>query len=239
MNVYRAGALCAAVVLLAATSYQGTMTPFSVERQNVMPVSMGHVVRITAAGAVAGAIAAPHAGDVADAIVAGRDGNIWFSENANDVARIGRLTPTGKLTEYTLPRGSNPFALAAGPDGIVLTGHPTATSGLLSYTGKIAAIAFKTNLDIKSIAYDSSGTLWYAGCDGVGRLTRSHAVRDYLVEGGCNGQASVSVGRAGVTWFSAGGYIGYVDSSGKMHLFKPLFAPTSVDCGAGRKFVVR
>jgi streptogramin lyase len=90
---------------------------------------------------------------------------------------------------------------------------PTATLGLVSYTGKVSAIDFKTDIDIKSIAYDSSGSLWYAGCDGVGRLTRSHAVRDYLVEGGCNGSAGVSVGRGGLAWFSAGGHIGYVDAS--------------------------
>ena len=241
MSFYRACALCATIALLSATGYRGTMTPFSVERQGIMPfhltsgrdghlwvASIGYIARMTTAGAFSGAVATPHAADVADAIVAGRDGNIWFSEDANHVARIGRITPTGKLTEYTLPPDSNPTALAAGPDGIVFAGHPTATLGLVSYTGKISAIHFKTNIDIKSIAYDSSGTLWYAGCDGVGRLTRSHAVRDYLVEGGCNGEAGVSVARGAVAWFSAGGYIGYVEASGKMRLFKPLFAPTSM-----------
>jgi streptogramin lyase len=118
--------------------------------------------------------------------------------------------------------------LAAGPDGIAFVGHPTATLGFVSYTGKLSAINFRTNIDIKSIAYDSSGSLWYAGCDGVGRLTRSHVVRDYLVEGGCNGEAGVAVGRGGLAWFSAGGHIGYVDASGKMRLFKPLYAPTSM-----------
>ncbi len=240
MSLYRVGTLFAAIVLFAATSYHGTMTPFSLQ-QGILPVhltsgrdgylwvaSMGYIVRMTTAGRPAGAVATPHAADVADAIVAGRDGNIWFAEDAHGVARIGRITPTGRLTEYVLPPESNPLALAAGPDGIAFVGHPTATLGLISYKGKVSAIHFKTDIDIKSIAYDSSGSLWYAGCDGVGRLTRSHAVRDYLVEGGCNGRAGVSVASDGLAWFSAGGHIGYVDAFGKMRLFKPLYAPTSM-----------
>lgn len=241
MVFYRVGTLCAAIVLLAATSYSGTMTPFSVQKQGVMPfhltsgrdgylwvASMGYIVRVTTEGRPAGAIATPHADDVADAIVAGRDGNIWFAEAAHGVARIGRITPPGKLTEYVLPSGSDPIALAAGPDGLAFVGHPAATLGFISYKGKVSAINFKTNVDVKSVAYDSSGTLWYAGCNGVGRLTLSHSVRDYLVDGGCNGQAAVSVASDGLAWFSAGGHIGYVDASGKMRLFKPLYAPTSM-----------
>lgn len=241
MSLYRVGTLCAAIVLCAATSYRGTMTPFSVQQQGIMPfhlasgrdgylwvAAMGYIARVTTAGKLAGAVATPHAGDVADAIVAGRDGNIWIAEDANSVARIGRITPSGNLTEYLLPPDSNPIALAAGPDGIAFVGHPTATLGFITYKGTVSAIDFKTQIDIKSIAYDSSGSLWYAGCDGVGRLARSHAVRDYLVEGRCSGQAGVSVSSDGLAWFSAGGHIGYVGASGTMRLFKPLYTPTSM-----------
>ncbi|HET7813379.1 MAG TPA: hypothetical protein VFL13_03285, partial [Candidatus Baltobacteraceae bacterium] len=190
--------------------------------------SFGAIARMTTAGEFKGAVQTPHAGDVADAIVAGRDGNIWFAESSNDVARIGRITRNGALTEYRLPSGSTPLTLAAGSAGIVFAGYPGATLGLVSYSGTISKITFKTKIDIKSLAYDSSGTLWYAGCEGVGRLTRSHNVRDYLVEGGCNGAPGVSVARNGLVWFSAAGRVGHVDPSGRMRLFKPLFAPTSM-----------
>ena len=240
MNIYRAGALCASIVLLAATSYSGTMTPFEPSKTMVpfhlaagrdgylWVASFGYIVRVTTAGEFKGAIPTPNADDTADAIVAGRDGNIWFAETGKNVARIGRITPGGELTEYRLPPQTTVLAMAAGPAGIVFAGPPNAQLGLVSYTGKISTIDFKTKLGIKSLAYDSSGTLWYAGCDGVGRLTSSHAVRDYPVEGGCNGNAGVSAGRDGLVWFSAAGHIGYVDASGKMRLFKPLYAPTSM-----------
>lgn len=38
----------------------------------------------------------------------------------------------------------------------------------------------------------------------------------------------MSVAFGGLAWFSAGGHIGYVDAFGKMRLFKPLYAPTSM-----------
>lgn len=241
MKLHRAAALCACIALLAATHYSGTMTPFSVEQKGVMPfhlaagrdgylwvASMGYIVRITTAGEFKGGIATPHAGDVADAIASGRDGNIWYAGSANGIARIGRITRNGDLTEYRLPAGSDPLAIAAGPAGIVFNGYPGATLGLLTYAGNISKIAFKTTIDIKSMAYDSSGTLWYAGCNGVGRIIKSHTVRDYPVQGGCSGDPSVSVASDGLVWFSAGGRIGYVDTSGKMRLFKPLYAPSSM-----------
>lgn len=46
-------------------------------------------------------------------IVAGHDGNLWFTEND----RIGRITPRGVITEFRLPAGVVLDWLAAGPDG--------------------------------------------------------------------------------------------------------------------------
>ena len=49
--------------------------------------------------------------------MAGPDGNLWFAEPFGD--RIGRITPAGKVTEYStgITRGSEPTYLAFGPDG--------------------------------------------------------------------------------------------------------------------------
>ncbi|HEX8198968.1 MAG TPA: hypothetical protein VF590_00670, partial [Isosphaeraceae bacterium] len=59
----------------------------------------------------------------ADAIAAGPDGNLWFTEHSDEITRIGRITPAGRITEYTLPNDAASFpnalalAIAAGPDG--------------------------------------------------------------------------------------------------------------------------
>ena len=49
-------------------------------------------------------------------IVAGLDGNLWFTEYL--AGKIGRITPAGVITEYDLPvAGAFPSAIAVGPDG--------------------------------------------------------------------------------------------------------------------------
>ena len=46
----------------------------------------------------------------------GPDGNLWFTEfNGN---KIGRITPAGVVTEFTIPTAnSGPIGIAAGSDG--------------------------------------------------------------------------------------------------------------------------
>src|SRR5262249_32973559 len=48
-------------------------------------------------------------------IVQGADGNFWFTEF--NAARIGRITPAGVVTEFTVPVGSGPLDVVSGPDG--------------------------------------------------------------------------------------------------------------------------
>jgi streptogramin lyase len=51
-----------------------------------------------------------------EGIAAGPDGNLWFTEFWTN--RIGRMTPTGVLTEFPIPTpDSAPRGIAAGPDG--------------------------------------------------------------------------------------------------------------------------
>jgi hypothetical protein len=52
-----------------------------------------------------------------DRITPGPDRNLWFTESANP-GRIGRITPTGTITEFTagLTPDSTPVGITAGPD---------------------------------------------------------------------------------------------------------------------------
>jgi streptogramin lyase len=49
-------------------------------------------------------------------IAAGPDGNVWFTEP--DARRIGRITPKGRLTEFSagITSGYGPVGITAGPD---------------------------------------------------------------------------------------------------------------------------
>src|SRR6185295_14239366 len=52
-------------------------------------------------------------------IIAGPDGNLWFTEFTPGVRTIGRITRAGAITEFPLAPNpaSGPFGIAAGPDG--------------------------------------------------------------------------------------------------------------------------
>src|SRR5262249_16960209 len=66
---------------------------------------------------------------------AGPDGALWFTETY--VNKIGRITATGELSEFPLPRKHRySFAITAGSDGAVWF-----TEKLLNNTGKIGRIA--------------------------------------------------------------------------------------------------
>jgi virginiamycin B lyase len=46
----------------------------------------------------------------------GADGNLWFTEELGN--RIGRISPDGTITEFTLPTAnSGPIGITVGPDG--------------------------------------------------------------------------------------------------------------------------
>ena len=57
----------------------------------------------------------PTAGSFPSGITAGPDGNLWFAESAGN--KIGRITPTGAVTEFSLPASSGLTGITAGPDG--------------------------------------------------------------------------------------------------------------------------
>ena len=56
-------------------------------------------------------------GSILNAIVAGPDGNLWFTDSQGNGA-IGRINPTtDAITEFPIPRGAEPVGITAGPDG--------------------------------------------------------------------------------------------------------------------------
>jgi virginiamycin B lyase len=52
-----------------------------------------------------------------DRITPGPDGNLWFTEPFPFDNRIGRITPSGVITEFPVPDRSEPRDIVAGPDG--------------------------------------------------------------------------------------------------------------------------
>jgi streptogramin lyase len=62
------------------------------------------------------------AGAAPNGISLGADGNIWFVETG--IRKLGSITPSGTIAEYSLPAGASPAAVAAGSDGNLWFGDP-------------------------------------------------------------------------------------------------------------------
>ena len=203
----------------------------------------------------------PHAHTWPTDIVAGPDGNMWFTEadspvNVNTI--IGRITPAGRITEFrdTLPtQGYSGAAqgLAVGHDGNLWFGENDGFThiGWITPAGKInyfhyddPLLEYSYDFDIRELVWGSDGNLWFTTPSGIGRLTPSGArthfhLPDNVTPGG------ITTGPDGNLWFTAPiattaivrDYIGRITPSGVVTLFRiPTFnsAPKDITVGAGR-----
>jgi streptogramin lyase len=122
-----------------------------------------------------------------ESIAVGADGNLWFTEYLKNRTLLGRMTPSGVVTQF--PIGNVDFgSVANGLDGsLILTGQTpkgqhevfrVATTGAITQYKIPAAMskAFGTYLGA------ADGSLWFANESGVprlGRIAASGAVASY------------------------------------------------------------
>jgi streptogramin lyase len=151
-------------------------------------------------------------------ITAGPDGNVWFTEqNANGaVGNIGRITPSGAVTEYPLPAPTglapfnSPHGIAAGPDGnLWFTETVTGAIGKITPGGVITTYKLPgagTGAAPSCIAAGSDGDLYFSengdGGDSIGKITTSGVVTQYSLPQG-TGTTCVTAGPDGNIWFAA------------------------------------
>src|SRR5439155_13975361 len=89
----------------------------------VAPLLAGVLIALSAISAVAATpapppiveFAVPTTNSAPGSITAGPDGNLWFTEEAGN--KIGRISPSGAISEFPLAVGAMPGGIVAGPDG--------------------------------------------------------------------------------------------------------------------------
>ncbi len=104
-------------------------------------------------------------------IAAGPDGALWFTEPK--AKRIGRVTTTGKLSEF--PVTGEPTGIAAGPDGALWFTDAKGAVGRITTDGTVTAFP-GAGAQPRDITAGPDGALWYTLDHGVGRITTAGAI---------------------------------------------------------------
>jgi len=131
---------------------------------------------VPTSGAVSGyTTPSPHP-DITD-LIAGPDGNLWFTEHEPTANRIGRITTSGKVTEFSkgLPPRGGPLRLAVGPDrNIWFTEADVHEIGRVTPNGSITMydVPASLNTSAAGIVLGADRNLWltFPGAGKIGRL---------------------------------------------------------------------
>ncbi len=117
-------------------------------------------------------------------MVAGPDGNVWFTDNA----AIGRITPAGAITEFSagLNPGSNPDRITTGADGNLWFNDTGTTHAIGRITPAGAITEFSAGLNPGSRPFLSvtgpDGNLWFndeGTTPAIGRITPAGAITEF------------------------------------------------------------
>jgi virginiamycin B lyase len=119
-----------------------------------------------------------------DDITTGPDGNLWFTLDGSDSSRIGRITPSGTITLFTLPSPSNDYlymsGISAGPDGNLWFTYQDFTTnanaiGCITTSGAIILTPTPSaNSGPTDISPGPDGNMWFTEAIGnIGKITTS------------------------------------------------------------------
>jgi streptogramin lyase len=159
-------------------------------------------------------------------ITTGPDGNVWFAEDGivtGGPGAIGRVTPSGTLTEFVLPTpsGINSGAedITAGPDGNLWftwtewdsteTGPAAANIGRITTSGTITEfpVSASGGWPPLHITAGADGNLWFTqgAADVVASISTTGAIVEYPLPSSGTFVNDIALGQAGRLWFAEPG----------------------------------
>jgi streptogramin lyase len=140
-------------------------------------------------------------------ITTGPDGNLWFAETGAD--KIGRMTPAGVVTQFSLPpipipdgsqpspgSAPGPVGITVGPDGALWFVGVPGEIGRITTAGVVTEFPVPavppppgspagtqaTTATLTGITAGPDGALWFTGIPGeVGRITTAGVVTEFPV----------------------------------------------------------
>jgi virginiamycin B lyase len=172
------------------------------------------------------------------AMTFGPDGNLWFAGvkyGSESGSELGRVEPTGEVTEFPLPATKSYFygarSITAGPDGALwFTDQRSNTVGRITTNGEISQFRLPTPASgPNAIVTGADGNLWFTEqrAGKIGRITTTGSITEFALRPGRR-PAGITVGPDGNLWFAqnAKAAIGRITTAGSIKRF-PLPNPKS------------
>ncbi len=173
-------------------------------------------------------------------ITTGPDGALWFTENFGST--IGRITTSGAITEFPLPRFSGPGEIVPGSDGALWFTEQYANKiGRITTSGAVTEFKIPTPDSYPncssggpcgpiSIAAGPDGALWFTESseNKIGRITTSGELTEFPIPTPGSAPWGIVAGLDGNLYFTerAGNKIGRITISGEITEF-PVPTPGS------------
>ena len=150
------------------------------------------------------------AGRGPSAIAAGPDGNVWFAESTGP-GGIGRITPSGTITEFTSGLSGPAEGITLGPDGNLWFTEPAKEKiGRITPSGTITEFSIPPgslgSAKPAQIAAGRDGNLWFtvtSGQGAIGRITTAGVVTLFTSGLTVNSKPQgIAAGADGNIWFT-------------------------------------
>jgi streptogramin lyase/plastocyanin len=176
----------------------------------------GKIARITTTGAVS-EFAIPTGADpngTPNGITTGPDGNLWFTERtASDQSAIGRLTPAGAYTEFSITSGlfSQSGSITVGPNGNLWFSEPEYQGyiGRITPTGVVTDLVQGSTQGPRGVAVGGDGNVWVTNYDqmfgtpaSITRVTPAGASLEFTLPDAAGGPFGLTADRNGNLWFT-------------------------------------
>jgi virginiamycin B lyase len=158
-----------------------------------------------------------------EGITGGPDGALWFTERNQD--KIGRITTTGTITEFTIPAGAE--GITAGLDGALWFAE-----GGSNKIGRITTAGTITEFQIPTagsgpflIAAGPDGALWFTefNSNKIGQITTAGMFNEFAIPTANSRPEGITAGPDGALWFTesaaAANKIGRITTAGTFNEF--------------------
>ena len=162
------------------------------------------IVKMTPGGTFTGYPFMSSLSEIADNMVLGPDGDIWFSDMGT--TSIGKIAPNGTITEYPLGMDAIPTNITVGPDGNLWFSDNSGAIGRITTGGSVHEFTsgLQTGAVPDAIAPGPDGNVWFTDQYGnqraIGRVTPSGQITEFTAGLNDDLPLDITAGADGNLW---------------------------------------